>query len=457
MQKPIFTVQEQLETAFKVLSEIEAVGSTNAKKEILKQYSENSVLKRILESAYNPFRQYYIKKVNATPAKCSGVGVSSIRFYHFIQLLDELADRELTGGMALVTMENFLTSCSAEEFKWYYRVLQKDLVIGMADKGINSVIKGLIPTYEVLLADKITPSDLENRDPKTLKKIPKQFYTQYKIDGYRLNIWVHENGDIEIRTRNGKTVTGYTELEKEAQEKLPKGYVYDGEVVAPELFDWIESNKNNKGVTANRELFTEVMSHAFKKEDNKKGIFNLFDMIPIKEWNDQAPTETLTQRLTNIETMINSEELQHIKIVPTSRLYDNSPYSIEKLLAEFREFLRIGFEGIMIKDANAKYEFKRSKSLIKMKQMDNIDLSVTGIFEGEGKYKGMMGGVYVDYKGYQVGVGSGWSDEQRIKYFNNPNLIVGKTIEVKYQAESKNKNGGLSLSFPVVVQVREDK
>ena len=88
MQKPIFTVQEQLENAFKVLSEIEAVGSTNAKKEILKQYSENSVLKRILESAYNPFKQYYIKKVNATPSKCIGVGVSSIRFYHFIQLLD---------------------------------------------------------------------------------------------------------------------------------------------------------------------------------------------------------------------------------------------------------------------------------------------------------------------------------------------------------------------------------
>ena len=104
----------------------------------------------------------------------------------------------------------------------------------------------------------------------------------------------------------------------------------------------------------------------------------------------------------------------------------------------------------MIKNWDAIYEFKRSKNLLKMKLMDSLDLPVVDIFEGTGKYTGMMGGVYVDYKGYKVGVGSGWSDEQRLRFWKYPNEILGKTLEIAYQAETKNKDGGLSLSFPVV-------
>ena len=92
-----------------------------------------------------------------------------------------------------------------------------------------------------------------------------------------------------------------------------------------------------------------------------------------------------------------------------------------------------------------------------MKLMDNIDLVVTDVYEGTGKYAGMLGGVYVDFRGNQVGVGSGWSDEQRQYYWKHKNDIVGKTIEIAYQAVSKNKNGGESLSFPVVKKIRDDK
>ena len=68
-----------------------------------------------------------------------------------------------------------------------------------------------------------------------------------------------------------------------------------------------------------------------------------------------------------------------------------------------------------------------------------------------------MGGVYVEYKGNKVGVGSGWSDEQRLKFWRNNNDIIGKTIEIAYQAETQNKKGEKSLSFPVFKQIRVDK
>ena len=451
-------MENSITEVFTALNEIESVGSTNAKKAILQANAGNTKLQYLLKSAYDPYTQFYIKKIPTTENDCKGDNDAVSNYNGFTYLLEKLSRREITGNNAIERLSKFLKSCSSEEYKWYSRVIKKDLKIGIADKGINAVIKNLIPTYEVMLADKITPNDLENKLSKAMKIIPNEFYLQPKLDGFRLNIWVHEDGRVETRTRNGKLITGYNALEEEAKEKLPRGYVYDGEVLSPEFYDWIESNKNNTGVTANRELFSEVMSHAFSKENDKKGIFNLFDMVPINEWTSKNTIQPYSERLQFIVDLVAPIDLENVRIVKTYGPYRKvEDGDLVTLLEKFREFLRIGYEGIMIKDKNSVYEFKRSKALIKMKQMDNLDLPVIELFEGEGKYREMLGGVYVDYKGYKVGVGSGWTDEQRMTYWKNPNLIIGKTIEVKYQAESKNKQGGLSLSFPVVVGVRNDK
>lgn len=453
-------IKLQIEYAFKTLEEIGNVSSTNSKQEILSADKENEVLKTILFSAYSPFTQYNIKKIPVSVNDCAGSNVNPDLYEEFLRLLVMLSKREITGNAAIDALSNFLTRCCPEEYKWYSRVIEKDLRIGMADKGINKAIKGLIPVYEVLLADKISPEDLNLDTPKALKVLPERIVTQYKIDGYRLNIHVLESGEIMIRTRNGKIVTGYNDLEAEAAEKLPRGYVYDGEIVAPELFEWIANNTadNDGEITANRDLFSEVMSHAFSKEDNKQGIFNLFDMVPIREWNTQKTTETYETRLNHINTMVKPLNLDHIVVVPTSRVYlKKNPDDLKEIVEQFHYFLSIGWEGLMIKNADSVYEFKRSKNLLKMKLMDTIDLPVVDIFEGTGKYAGMMGGVYVEYKGNLVGVGSGWNDEQRQRYWYEPNEILGKTIEIAYQAETQNKKGEKSLSFPVVKQVRNDK
>ena len=371
----------------------------------------------------------------------------------------KLSKREITGNAAVDELEEFLTECCPEEYKWYSRVIERDLDIGLADKGINKVFKNLIPTYEVLLADKIAPEDLNLDTVKVLKMLPDRIVAQYKIDGYRLNIHVLDSGEVLVRTRNGKVVEGYKDLEQEAASKLPNGYVYDGEIVAPELFDWITKNAESEGdTTANRDLFSEVMSHAFSKEDNKQGIFNLFDMVPIKEWNTKKTTETLEVRTQRILETVKPLDLTHITVVPTSRVfYKDNPDDMKEIVELFHQFLSVGWEGLMIKNWDSVYEFKRSKNLLKMKLMDNIDLVVVDVYEGTGKYTAMLGGVYVEFRGNQVGVGSGWSDEQRQYYWKDKNRIVGKTIEIAYQAVSRNKDGKESLSFPVVKKVRDDK
>ena len=63
---------------------------------------------------------------------------------------------------------------------------------------------------------------------------------------------------------------------------------------------------------------------------------------------------------------------------------------------------------------------------------------------------------FPNHKGYEVAVGSGWNQEQRIKYNANPTLIIGKEITVQYFEETKNQKGELSLRFPTVKHVFEN-
>ena len=135
----------------------------------------------------------------------------------------------------------------------------------------------------------------------------------------------------------------------------------------------------------------------------------------------------------------------------------NSHKDLQEILDLFHRFISQGWEGAMLKNVDAPYQWKRTKSLFKMKLMDTVDLVVTEIYEGTGKYQGMLGGVYCRYKDNKLGVGSGFTDEQRQLFWNNPNEVVGKTIEIAYQAETTNKQGQKSLSFPIFKQVRKDK
>ena len=59
----------------------------------------------------------------------------------------------------------------------------------------------------------------------------------------------------------------------------------------------------------------------------------------------------------------------------------------------------------------------------------------------------------VDYKGVDVQVGSGLTDDIRESVWNMPNAFVGRLIEVRYQEVTPDG----SLRFPTFVCFRNDK
>lgn len=84
-------------------------------------------------------------------------------------------------------------------------------------------------------------------------------------------------------------------------------------------------------------------------------------------------------------------------------------------------------EGVMLRDRRSKYEFKRSKYLLKVKKFKDDEAIVIGYINGEGKYKNVMGTLVCRYKGTNISIGTGFTDGDR----KNPPPI-GETITFKY-------------------------
>ena len=114
------------------------------------------------------------------------------------------------------------------------------------------------------------------------------------------------------------------------------------------------------------------------------------------------------------------------------------------------------WEGVML-NLYTPYECKRTKNLIKVKKFFSCDIKCTGIEEGSGRNKGTLGALICDYKGNTVNVGTGFSDKDRKQIWQHPEDVINKIITVKYKEETKNKDGGLSIQFPVFETVRFDK
>ena len=83
-------------------------------------------------------------------------------------------------------------------------------------------------------------------------------------------------------------------------------------------------------------------------------------------------------------------------------------------------------------------------------------MEVVGVEEGSGRNKGILGALVVKYKDNTVNVGSGYTDTERKKIWQNRENIIGRVIEVKFKETTIDKKTGLeSLQFPVFCGVRE--
>jgi DNA ligase-1 len=403
---------------FEIFKKIGATSSRNDKEAILQRNFDNEELKTILEYTYNPYKVFGIGSKAFTKKYKND---NQTGFTHIVQLLDYLLENNTGSDRDKMLVNSFMGHYSEEAQEWIKKIVLKDLKIGITEKTINKIWEGLIPTFDVALAEPFDP-----------ERIPEEVYDEYKVDGVRTTA-IKRKGKTSLFTRNGKAIEGFTDIVDQLNSIPLESFILDGELIGRD--------------------YTDTMNKVFRKSSNKEADFIVFDILHDVEFKLGVSANDLKFRREMLENFFETYKdlIPNVLIIPS--VYIKNP-TLEQLDALCKEAVSLGYEGTMIKDARSTYKCKRSFDWMKMKPFLDGDFEIIRIEEGKGKNKGRMGKVIIDVNGVEVGLGSGWNDEERVDMWENPNKYIGKIVEVQYQ-ELIEKTG--SLRFPTVKGIRYDK
>ena len=191
-------------------------------------------------------------------------------------------------------------------------------------------------------------------------------------------------------------------------------------------------------------------------------VLHLFDILPLREFSAGISSNTQIQRIYELlswhrpiaDHMPNVTVVGHVSVDLDT---DEGRAEFNRINAEA---IAGGYEGIMIKDPNAKYETKRTHSWLKQKPFIEVSLTVVGLEEGTGKNVGRLGALVCEGAddGVQIrtNVGSGLTDALRDEIWADQTSVVGQVVEIRADAKTRSQDSEdvWSLRFPRFIRFR---
>lgn len=407
-----------------IINELASTTKRLQKEAILKREFNNEQLKKVFWAAYNPDITFWIQK-----------HPSVIEFKNKILeledalriILEQIATRQVTGNAAIEKYQMILCMVSQDDAEVIRRIIDRDLRCGVNVPTINKIWKGLIPVYELMLA--------ENKPNKL--KFP-DVVVQLKYDGLRCLITHTKEGDIVLRTRNGNQITSLSLLNDEFKQIIPVEKTFDGELVC-----YIDDNPLSRKISNG--ILNKAIRNTITQSDIEKIRFLCWDII------DQTQTIPYKIRLRELNKVFKKYIGKIVKKVKSEQV--NTILEVDEL---FQQALDNGYEGVIAKNLNAVWQPKRTGDLCKFKAELTADLVVVEWEEGLGRNSGRLGALVCESSDgkIRVNVGSGFSDKQRNQIKKED--VIGRIVEVKYNARISKKTGEIdSLYLPVFLKFRD--
>lgn len=430
-----------LDTLAELIQKLRATNSNKEKQGILKSYvghEDEEFIKKALEYTYNPYKRYGVSEqvYETTPL------VKNTIFTDMFEMFDKLAESNINDLLRLSVKSYIKNQIPSEHQELVESMLFKDLKVGANVKTFNKIWKGYIPQFDVQLAEPF------------VKKTPKgdeEFCVTLKMDGFRVVALPDEEGNYVYYTREGYVYEGIKHLDEEIKQIGQGKYVIDGELLV----------RDDEGTMTSRERYKLTSKIARKKgetEEKKLLQLHVFDILPAKEFRKGASKDVYTKRRALIEEKFEGQSFD--KLVKTEVLYKGYDHNI--VLEMLDEVLAQEEEGLIVNMSDSKYLCKRHKGILKLKEFLDADVYVKEVYEGTKSNVGKLGGVVIQYlyEGvlHECECGSGFNKEERELYWENPELIVGKVIEIHHCGDTKNDKGGVGLRFPIFKhRIRDDK
>lgn len=443
-----------LEKIKEVIDRLKGNNSATEKLKILSEYKNDKDIVKFFQYCYDSTKLYGASSKNIikywqgyTPNYIANFDQA----FDLFELCDDLNSRKYTGNAALEKIITFI-SCNSEYEELLLNFFDRNLKIGVAVTQLNKAFGNVIHVYEVPLAQTY---DEKKHDKYGLN----QYMIQRKLNGLRNTMFItfdKKTNSITTKcmSRNGKEYTTLSKVEEEIV-KLYKNSpffgtntVIDGEVC---LVD--EDGKED---------WNGIVSEARRKDytvENPRYV--MFDIVTEDEFFGIRQSMNYNVRYSNLKKFISTKnDLKHLAVVFAVPYTEESFDKLKKMYVETDKW-----EGFIFRK-NAPFKSGRSTDLLKYKLFKDEEFQVIDTINGEKlmlNSNGVMqnmntcAALVIEYKGNKCQVGSGLSDQQRIEWFEHPENIIGKWINVKYKEESHNQDGSVSLQFPVLQMVIGNK
>jgi len=273
-----------------------------------------------------------------------------------------------------------------------------------------------------------------------------------KLDGSKMYN-TRRNDKVFLNTRSAKEHLNFKHIEEALSEfsKKRPNIVLDGEAYNSEYaerFEELQSIFRKQKPTEEQRALSEEIAR-----------FYVYDAIDLNE-----PDMDAEHRQFLLKEVL--EEINHPYIIWwPSTLVDS-----EKEYDKFHEkCMDDGFEGSVLKIADASYAQRKNKFVMKRKPKFDCEFLITDVVEGEGTNKGIASKVIIDLntgiginKGHDLllskegsqdaGMAKGWNHEMLANVLKNKSDYIGKVGTIEY--------GGITshgkLRFPKFKALRDD-
>ena len=441
-----------------LLIEIEGLsgaGSQKVKQDLIRD-NMSPELETIIRISFDPFLTTKLHKLEVLPESSNDLPTDTF------PTLKDLSERLFVAPAANDSLRKEAhdlvnrSPLSLEQRKMLAKILTKRVNIGIGAKLINKAVgKPLVPDPSLMLAE-----DDESQIAKWSNIVIEE-----KYDGVRV-IAIVKGDDVAYFTRSFNELPGRC-LQKITREirlllngiDVPHpGIFFDGEL----------TDLNRKSVSGK---VTQMLKGNPADSIGDDMLYNIFDVEEAQVLESGKGVNPFYRRRQLLETMFKSNkwdlivdriiEQKNEKVELTSLVLANSITTDDHSLIHktYKELVDVGGEGVIVKSPDHLYECKRSKSWIKIKEVNDCDLIIKGWYPGEGKREGFIGGLICeDSSGeVKVKVGSGFTEEDLKTLSQDPDGLVGKIAACQYNVVINDKTGGWSLFLPRFIEVRTDK